>query len=214
MWKGNTKIFYFCDSALPQLMQPGPTASAGSEHSQHLPLVNTHCELKLHSSQMVSQMLSQFAQYGICALEAAVGKRRGVILGSLNIRAVSALITPAATMLVASGKWTNPSVSSDICGVAGQDDYIGSSCQLDYSQANVPTVIVYHELLCLIMSIMSQENIPETQKKQLLVHGPFTAGAVQRARWPVCYVAGCFLLKMSCGGLFEPQVLMQTLALI
>ena len=24
-------------------------------------------------------------------------------------------------MLVASGKWTNPSVSSDICGVAGQD---------------------------------------------------------------------------------------------
>ena len=43
------------------------------------------------------------------------------MLGSLNIRAVSALITPAATMLVASWKWTNTSVSSDICGVAGQD---------------------------------------------------------------------------------------------
>ena len=55
------------------------------------------------------------------ALLAAVGKRCGVILGSLNIRAVSALITPAATMQVASGKWTNPSVSSDICSVAGQD---------------------------------------------------------------------------------------------
>ena len=55
------------------------------------------------------------------ALLAAVGKRRGVILGSLNIRAVSALITPAATMMMASGKWTNPSVSSDNCGVAGQD---------------------------------------------------------------------------------------------
>ena len=55
------------------------------------------------------------------ALLAAVGKRRGVILGSLNIRAVSALITPAATMLVASGKWANTSVSSDICIVAGQD---------------------------------------------------------------------------------------------
>ena len=55
------------------------------------------------------------------ALLAAVSKRRGVILGSLNIRAVSALITPTATMLVASEKWTNLSVSSDICGVAGQD---------------------------------------------------------------------------------------------
>ena len=29
-------------------MQPGPSASAASKHSQHLPLVNTHCELKLH----------------------------------------------------------------------------------------------------------------------------------------------------------------------
>ena len=55
------------------------------------------------------------------ALLAAVGRRRGVILGSLNIRAVSALITPAATKLVTSGKSTNPSVSSDICGVAGQE---------------------------------------------------------------------------------------------
>ena len=55
------------------------------------------------------------------ALLAAVGKRRGVILLSLNIRAISALITPAATMLVASGKWTNPTVSSDICGVGGQN---------------------------------------------------------------------------------------------
>ena len=72
-------------------------------------------------------------------------------------------------------------------GRQGQDDYIGSSCQLNYSQANVATVIVHYELLCLIMSSMSQENIPEPQKKQLLVHGSLNAGAVQRARWPVCY---------------------------
>ena len=171
-------IFCCCDSVLPQLTQPGPSASAASEHSQHLPLVTTHCELKLprniYASQMVSQIPSQCAQSWICALEAvlpihltaflssrllylsfllislasplsffvcsasckhwknwslvsvrallaAVGKRRGVILGSLNIHAVSALITPAASMMVASGKWTNPSVSSDICSVAGQD---------------------------------------------------------------------------------------------
>ena len=72
-------------------------------------------------------------------------------------------------------------------GRQGQDDYIGSSCQLNNSQANVATVIVHYELLCLIMSSMSQGHIPEPQKKQLLVHGPFTAGAVQRGRWPVCY---------------------------
>ena len=72
-------------------------------------------------------------------------------------------------------------------GRQGQDDYIGSSLQLNYSQANVATAIVHYKLQCLVMSSMSQENSPEPQKKQLLVDGPFTAGAVQRARWPVCY---------------------------
>ena len=54
-------------------------------------------------------------------------------------------------------------------GRQGQDDYIKSSCQLNYSQANVTAVVVHYELLCLIMSSMSQENIPQLQKIQLLV---------------------------------------------
>ena len=86
-------------------------------------------------------------------------------------------------------------------GRQGQDDYIGSSCQLDYSQTNVPAVIVHYEMLCLIMSSMSQETIPEPKKKQLLENGPFTAGAVKRAGGPfgTSDVERRFLLKCAVG---------------
>ena len=99
-------------------------------------------------------------------------------------------------------------------GRQGQDDYIGSSCQLNYSQADVATVIVHYELLCLIMSSMSQEIFRNHRRNSSLSMDPLLLVLYNEPGGPFATsdVAGCFL-KMSCGNLFEQQALMQTLAL-